>query len=149
MVANLDIKVNTVAAIMTSRVVTIGMDDSLKVIEGVFRRVNFPYLLVVDEGKIVGLLSDRDFFKAISPFVNTVSETERDRATLEKRVHQIMSHNPLTILKSCPIEQAARMMLERGISCLPVTHADRTVEGILTWKDLFKVFLPPEPDSLF
>jgi len=149
MVANLDIKVNTVGAIMTSRVVTIGMDDSLKVIEGVFRRVKFHHLVVVDEGKIVGLLSDRDFFKAISPFVNTVSETERDRATMEKRAHQIMSHNPITVLKSCPIEKAARMMLEWGVTCLPVTNADRTVEGILTWKDLFKVFLPPEPDSVF
>ncbi|MDH5428375.1 MAG: CBS domain-containing protein [Nitrospirota bacterium] len=149
MVANLDIKVNTVGAIMTSRVVTIGMDDSLRVIEGVFRRVKFHHLVVVDEGKIVGLLSDRDFFKAISPFVNTVSETERDRATMEKRAHQIMSHHPITVLKSCPIEKAARMMLERGVSCLPVTNADHTVEGILTWKDLFKVFLPPEPDSVF
>lgn len=149
MVTKLDIKVNTVGAIMTSRVVTIKMDDSLQVIQDVFRRMKFHHLIVVDEGKIAGIISDRDFFKAISPFVNTLSETNRDRATLEKRAHQIMSHSPITVLKSCPIEHAARMMLERGVSCLPVTNADHTVEGILTWKDLFKVFLPPEPDSLF
>jgi acetoin utilization protein AcuB len=81
--------------------------------------------------------------------VNTFSETERDRATLEKRAHQIMSHYPITVHKSCPIEKAARMMLEKGVSCLPVTSPDRTVEGILTWKDLFKAFLPPESDSSF
>jgi len=147
MATKLDIKLNTVGAIMTSRVVTIEMDDSLQVIQDVFRRVKFHHLVVVDEGKIVGIISDRDFFKAISPFVNTLSETNRDRATLEKRAHQIMSHYPITVRKSCMIEKAARMMLERGISCLPVTHADGTVEGILTWKDLFKVFLQPESYS--
>jgi acetoin utilization protein AcuB len=147
MATKLDIKLNTVGAIMTSRVVTIEMDDSLQVIQDVFRRMKFHHLVVVDEGKIVGLISDRDFFKAISPFVDTFSETNRDRATLEKRAHQIMSHYPITVLKSCPIDKAARMMLERGVSCLPVTNSDRTVEGILTWKDLFKVFLPPESDS--
>ena len=147
MATKLDIRLNTVGAIMTSRVVTIEMDDSLQVIQDVFRRVKFHHLVVVDEGKIVGIISDRDFFKAISPFVNTLSETNRDRATLEKRAHQIMSHYPITVRKSCPIEKAAKTMLERGISCLPVTHADGTVEGVLTWKDLFKVFLQPESDS--
>ncbi len=132
---------------MVSRVVTIEMDDSLQVIQEVFRKVKFHHLIVVDEGKAVGIISDRDFFKAISPFVGTISETNRDRATLEKRAHQIMSHFPITVLKSCPIEKAARMMLERGVSCLPVTNNDGIVEGVLTWKDLFKAFLPSGPDS--
>ncbi len=132
---------------MVSRVVTIEMDDSLQVIQGVFSKVKFHHLIVVDEGKAVGIISDRDFFKAISPFVGTLSETNRDRATLEKRAHQIMSHFPITVLKSCPIEKAAMIMLERGVSCLPVTNNDGMLEGVLTWKDLFKAFLPSEPDS--
>ena len=133
---------------MTSRVVTIEMDDSLQVIQEVFRKVKFHHLVVVDEGKIVGIISDRDFFKAISPFVNTISETVRDRATLEKRAHQIMSRNPLTVPKTCLIEHAAQTMLKRGVSCLPVTNADGMVKGILTWKDIFKAFLQSEPDTL-
>ncbi|MDH5564915.1 MAG: CBS domain-containing protein [Nitrospirota bacterium] len=144
----LELRVKTVGAIMTSRVVTIEMDDSLQVIQEVFRKVKFHHLVVVDEGKIVGIISDRDFFKAISPFVNTISETNRDRATLEKRAHQIMSRNPHTVLKTCLIEHAALMMLKRGVSCLPVINADGMVEGILTWKDLFKAFLRSEPDTL-
>ena len=147
MTTKLNLRVKTVGAIMTSRVVTIEMDDSLKVIQEVFQRVKFHHLVVVDEGKIVGIISDRDFFEAISPFVNTLSETNRDRATLEKRAHQIMSHHPVTVLKSCPIEKAAKMMLERGVSCLPVTNSDGMIEGVLTWKDLFKAFLHPESDS--
>ena len=147
MSTQLELRIKTVGAIMTSRVGTVEMDDTLNLIQDVFRKVKFDHLVVVDEGKIVGLISDRDFFKAISPFVNTFSETSRDRATLEKRVHQIMSLDPVTVLKSCPIEKAAKMMMERGISCLPVTQSDGTVEGILTWKDLIKIILPKESDS--
>ncbi len=147
MSTQLDLRIKTVGAIMTSRVKTIEMDDTLNFVQGVFRKVKLDHLVVVDEGKIVGLISDRDFFKAISPFVNTVSETSRDRATLEKRVHQIMSLDPITVLKSCPIEKAAKIMMDRSLSCLPVTHSDGSMEGILTWKDLIKGFFPKESDS--
>ncbi|MCZ6799707.1 MAG: CBS domain-containing protein [Nitrospirae bacterium] len=136
-------KLQTVGAIMTSRVVTIAMDDSLEVLRNIFQKVKFHHLIVADEGKIVGVISDRDFFKAISPYVGTMSETLRDRATLEKRAHQIMSPSPVTVQKNCPIQQAARLMLDRSISCLPVILSDGTIAGVVTWKDVFKVFLDP------
>ena len=132
---------------MTSRVVTVEMDDSLQVIQDVFRRVKYHHLVVVDEGKIVGIIADRDFFKAISPFVGTLSETDRDRATLQKRAHQIMSHYQATVRRSCSIEKATKIMLDRGVSCLPVTNADGTIEGIVTWKDLVKGLLDEASES--
>ncbi len=139
-------KFTTVKEIMTRRVVTIEMDDSLEVIREIFTKVKFHHLLVVSDGKLVGVISDRDFFKAISPYVGTLSETVRDRATLEKRAHQIMSHYPVSVLRSCPIPKAVQLMLDRGISCLPVIRADGSVEGVITWRDLFKRFLHPGSD---
>ncbi len=131
----------TVGEIMTSKVVTVEMDDSLEVIRDIFRKVKFHHLIVVDGEKIVGVLSDRDFLKAISPYVNTMSETNRDRATLEKRAHQIMSHYPVTVQKSCQTQTAAKLMLDRRVSCLPVTMPDGILVGVVTWKDVFRAFL--------
>jgi len=131
----------TVGEIMTSKVVTVEMDDSLEVIRDIFRKVKFHHLIVVEGEKIVGVISDRDFLKAISPYVNTMSETNRDRATLEKRAHQIMSHYPVTVQKSCQIQTAAKLMLDRRVSCLPVTRPDGTIGGVVTWKDVFRAFL--------
>ena len=147
MTVQLDISLNTVGAIMTSRVITIQMDETLQVIRDLFQKVKFHHLVVVAEGKVVGIISDRDFFKAMNPLVDTSFEPYQDRAILEKRVHQIMSHYPVTVLKSCPIEKAARIMLERRFSCLPVTNPDHMVEGILTWKDLCKGFLQADAHS--
>ncbi len=131
----------TVGEIMTTRVVTVEMDDSLEVIRDIFRKVKFHHLLVVDNERLVGVISDRDLLKAISPYVGTMSEMTRDRATLEKRAHQIMSHYPYTIRKYCSLQEATQLILRKGVSCLPVTTPEKYIEGIVTWKDLFKAHL--------
>ena len=101
--------IRSIGEIMTARVVTIEMDDSLEVIRDIFRKVRFHHLLVVDNEKLVGVISDRDVLKAISPYVGTMSETNRDHATLNKRAHQIMSHYPVTVRQFCPLQEAARL----------------------------------------
>ena len=141
MIAELDTRWRTVGAIMTSKVITIEMDDSLEVIRDIFGKLKFHHLIVVDGEKIVGIISDRDLLKSISPYVDTMSETNRDRATLDKRAHQIMSHNAVTVQKTCPIQEAVRLMLVRRVSCLPVIRPDGSIEGVLTWRDVFKAFL--------
>jgi acetoin utilization protein AcuB len=127
--------------IMTSRVVTIEMDDSLEVIREIFKKVRFHHLLVVDNEKLVGVISDRDALKAISPYVGTMSETDRDGATLNKCAHQIMSHHPVTVRHSCSLQEAAQLMLIRGVSCLPVTTVDGVIQGVVTWKDMVRAVL--------
>ena len=134
-------ELKTVGEIMSSKVVTVEMDDSLEVIRDIFRKVKFHHLIVVDGKKIVGIISDRDLLKAISPYVDTMSETNRDRATLEKRAHQIMSHYPVTVQKSCQIQTAAKLMLDRRVSCLPVTRPDGIIGGVVTWNDVVRAFL--------
>ena len=141
MITEAALELITVGEIMTSKVVTIEMDDSLEVIRDIFRKVKFHHLIVVDGEKVVGVISDRDFLKGISPYVGTMSETTRDRATLEKRAHQIMSHYPVTVQRSCQIQTAAKLMLDRRVSCLPVTRPDGIIEGVVTWKDVFKAYL--------
>lgn len=130
-----------IGRIMTVRIVTIQMDDSVEVVRDIFQKVQFHHLLVVDNEKLVGIISDRDVLKAVSPFIGTISETTRDRATLNKRVHQIMSYHPVTVRASCTLQEAIQLMLARGVSCLPVTTSDGEILGVLTWKDVFRAFL--------
>jgi len=134
-------RTRAIGKIMTVRVVTIEMDDSLEVVRDIFKKVRFHHLLVVDNEKLVGIISDRDVLKAVSPYVGTMSETTRDRATLNKRAHQIMSHHPVTVRSSCPLQEAAQLMLARGVSCLPVTTIHGEILGMLTWKDVLRAFL--------
>ena len=134
-------RTSVIGRIMTTRVVTIEMDDSLEVVRDIFKKVRFHHLLVVDNNRLVGIISDRDMLKAVSPFVGTMSETTRDRATLNKRAHQIMLHHPVTVRSSCSLQEAAELMLARGVSCLPITTVGGEVLGIVTWKDVLRAIL--------
>ena len=74
--------------IMSRRIVTVELDDTLEAIKKIFDSTKFHHLLVVEEGKLWGVISDRDLLRALSPFIGTTVESARDAATLRKRVHQ-------------------------------------------------------------
>jgi len=132
----------TVEEIMSRSVVTVSPDDSLEKARALFVEFHFHHLLVVGDGQLLGVISDRDLLKAMSPYVDTLSETVRDRATLNKRAHQIMSRHCVTVRLGTSVETAGYMLIEKKISCLPVVDKDGHVEGIISWKDVLQSFLP-------
>lgn len=129
-----------VQAIMTTRVVTVEMDDYMDVILEIFKHAGFHHVLVVDpvNGAFVGIVSDRDVYRNVSCFIGTLAEQTRDRNTLRKRAHHIMTRNIVTANEDTTVKQAAELMLANKISCLPVLCADRTIKGIVTWKDILR-----------
>jgi acetoin utilization protein AcuB len=128
--------------IMTARVVTVEMDDQLDVVKKIFDTLKFHHLLVVDaRGKLSGVVSDRDLLKAISPNVGSISETARDAATLNKRVHQIMSRKLVTLHPDASVSESARLLLEQRISCIPIVDNSHQPVGILSWRDVLKALL--------
>lgn len=125
-----------VADIMTARVVSVDPYDRLEVVREIFANVRFRHLLVVEERKLVGLLSDRDYFRAISPTLGTEAATAADLSTLEPRVHQIMSRKLITVSANAPLRTVVDKFLNNRISCLPVVNGDREAEGIVSWRDV-------------
>lgn len=132
-----------IADIMTAKPVTVGMDTELLLIKEIFDHVYFHHLLVENEGDntFVGVISDRDLLGALSPYIQTASETMRDQETLKKRAHQVMSRQVDTVTPATDCNVAVQKMLAADISCLPVVGDDRTILGIVTWKDFLKNYL--------
>lgn len=135
-------------AIMSRRLVTVTMDDSLATVQQLFKEHRFHHLLVVEDRVLVGIISDRDLLKALSPNIGTMSETDRDRATLNKRAHQIMTRDPVSVRPTTPLDAAAALMLEKKVSCLPVTSDEHRLEGILSWRDMLKALVASLQHSL-
>jgi acetoin utilization protein AcuB len=71
-----------VVEIMSKKVVSVEMDDKLSAVKELFDRLKFHHLLVVESGKLVGVVSDRDLLRALSPKLGTISESEKDAALL-------------------------------------------------------------------
>ena len=131
-----------VGSIMTRRVVSVEMDDRLEVVKKIFDTLKFHHLLVVDSGgKLKGVVSDRDLLKALSPYVGSAAENARDIATLNRRVHQIMSRNLITLPPSASISEAVKLFLEQRISCIPIVDQALKPVGILSWRDVLKTLL--------
>ena len=128
-----------VREIMTTEVVTIGMDETLETARGIFNQRRFHHLIVMEGGKAVGVISDRDLLKNLSPFVGVrMSERPQDVGTLRKRIHQIMTRRLVSIEPDAPAAQAARTMMHHRVSCLPVIENGTSLVGIITLRDLVR-----------
>jgi len=131
-----------VCDLMTTNVVTIGMDDTLKSARSIFDRRKFHHLLVIEDGKVVGVLSDRDLLKNLSPFLGSpFSQRPQDAATLQKKAHQMMSRKLVSIGPDETISLAAERMMHERVSCLPVVDHDDKPLGIITIHDLLGWFV--------
>jgi acetoin utilization protein AcuB len=128
----------TVADLMTRDVRSVTPDEYLLVLNDLFRKHRIHHLLVVEDGALVGVISDRDVLRAISPFLGTTAEQHRDARTLEMRAREIMTRQPITITPEAPIQAAASLLLAHDISCLPVVSDGGTVHGIITSRDVLR-----------
>lgn len=154
-----------VAKRMMRNPVFVDENDSMKKAMDVLREREIRHLCVLKDGeKLVGVVSERDI-KQASPSPATALEIREIYYLLDKvKVKQIMTRRPYTISPSAPIEEAALIMREKKIGCLPVVDGGRLV-GILTETDILDAFiesmgvsgpgyrvelgLPDEPGMLF
>ena len=124
--------------VMTQELVTVGPDDTLADVREIFDTHCFHHLLVVEHRKVIGVISDRDLLKHLSPFVGKLSERAQDAFTLQRKAHQVMSRNVVSIRADTDLSQATRLMLDHGVSCLPVIDERQHPIGLVTWRDLLK-----------
>ncbi|WP_218312715.1 CBS domain-containing protein [Alteromonas antoniana] len=128
----------SLAQIMTTRVVSVHMDDPLSTLQSLFNATGFHHLMVVHNDELMGIISDRDMLKAISPFIDTISEREKDRATLERKAHQIMTRDVITARPNDTIVKAVGIFNRHKISCLPVVDKFNRPVGVVSWRDILR-----------
>ncbi len=127
---------------MSRNVVCVAMDDRLSTVKEHFDRLKFHHLLVVESGKLVGVVSDRDLLKALSPKLGTLSESEKDAATLNKRVHQVMTRSPISLHPQASLQDAVNVFNTHRISCIPIVTVDGQPVGMVSWRDILKALAP-------
>ncbi|MCS6925675.1 MAG: CBS domain-containing protein [Candidatus Binatia bacterium] len=129
----------TVRDIMTTEVATLGRNDSLQLARDIMTLGRVRHFPVVDEdGNVVGVVSQRDLYKASLGSVMKYGE-KAQRAFLESiAVKEVMSEPPITVAPHISVQEAARLMMEKKIGCLPVLEGSKLV-GIVTETDMLKL----------
>ena len=133
--------------IMSSPVVTVEMDDSLSVLNTIFSTTKFHHIVVLEQKALVGIISDRDLFKALSPNLGRASETTADLGTLKKRAHQIMTREVVTLQESDSVRRVIEIFDTHRISCIPIVNELNRPVGIISWRDIIQLIRQRMGDS--
>lgn len=127
--------------IMTHKVVTLFEEDNLIGVEKGMEHFKFRHLPVVDDGKLVGLVTHRDILRvAASPLEH--GSAQRTQTLFESVfVREVMQKDVLSVNPDATLIDAGRLMWTNKISCLPVVDEDKKLVGIVTEGDFLKLAL--------
>lgn len=132
-----------VEELMTSKVFTVSQHD---LIDRVFFLIHYEkirHIPVVEKGKVIGIVSDRDMYKALGPKSNSnaieTSHSNTELNVVPKKVMNIMRRGVITVGPDALASEAAGIMADNKIGALPVVK-DKKLVGILSATDILQVF---------
>lgn len=126
---------------MNPKVITVDADDSMLDATKLLKEHNIRHLPVLEKGKLVGVITDRDLKRASPSDATTLEAHELLYLIANIKVREIMTRNPITVPYNFTIEEAAEILLQAKISGMPVVDKQGDVIGTITQTDLFKVLI--------
>lgn len=140
---------------MSKHPLTVRQKDDLLSAYIKMKREKFRHLPVIDDdGKLVGIISDRDFQRAMWPTEKVEPSLLKEDPTFRKdaKVAEYMSWPAITLSEGTDLATAVNTMLKNKISAVVVTREEGEMAGIITNEDLLKVLAallaePPRTQS--
>ena len=135
-----------VADVMERDFVSVRPDERLDLVEDVMRLGRIRHMPVIDRGRLVGIVTQRDLLSASLSKSLDFEAAERRRFMESVTVDEVMTLEPEVIGPEAPLRDAAVRMIERKIGCLPVVDGEERVIGIITETDLIaSAYSEPPP----
>lgn len=125
---------------MTANPITIAPDTPVPEALAVMRRENFRHIPVVEQNRLVGLVSQTDLLKVSPSPATSLSVFELNYLLAKMPVREAMIRDVVTISPDATLEDAALVMRQRKIGSLVVAK-NREVQGIITETDVFDAVL--------
>ena len=117
---------------------TVRSDERLDFVDDVMALGRVRHMPVVDDGKLVGIVSQRDLLAASLSRVLEFDRQERRTFLRSIDVREVMSSRPITVPPATPLRDAAALMLRHKIGCLPVVGPGGEAIGLVTETDLLR-----------
>jgi acetoin utilization protein AcuB len=125
---------------MTQNPVTVTDDTPVVEVGEILHKNKFARIPVLQNGKLVGIITRDDLLRVTPSEATTLSVWELNYVLSKLLARDVMTKNPITIGPEATLEEAALLMNEREIGCLPVVDKGK-LTGIITESDIFAAFL--------
>ena len=125
---------------MQRKPVTVSPQETLRKAWQIIRERRIRHLPVVERGRLVGMVTDRDLRQALPSRAVGLEMHEAPHLAEKIRIWEVMARAVVTISREAPIEEATRLLLKYRIGGLPVMKGE-TLVGIITKTDLLRAFL--------
>ena len=118
------------------------LEEGARVLEArkLMLRKGIKRIPIVSGRKVVGIVTERDIAMALGLFRKVAEGKQWDEKLRKIYVDQIMSKRVIKVRPSDTISKCVKLMLEKGISGLPVVNEKDEIVGIITKTDLLKIF---------
>jgi predicted transcriptional regulator len=123
--------------IMETKLVTISASERLSMVEDIMTLGRVRHMPVVQGGELVGVVSERDLLRASLSELSEHPDAERRMFLHVVEISRVMSSPPVVIGPDATIREAALLMADRKIGCLPVVEGGRLI-GIVTETDVLR-----------
>ena len=133
-----------VRELMSDHVETLEPEDDLDLASMLMRLDRLHHLPVVEEGDLIGIISDRDVLRAQESSLRGLSSEESRRFDMRVKARDIMTVEVDTVTPDTSVDEALEKLRKRPYSCLPVLE-DGQIVGIVTptdFLDLLAKILP-------
>lgn len=126
---------------MTRNPTTIEADTPFLEARLILKEKKIRHLPVLDRGRLIGVVSDRDLKEAAPSGATTLDVYELNYLLAKMKVRDLIKRDPITIKPTNSVEKAAQMMHDHKIGCLPVVDDAGALVGLITETELLEVMV--------
>ncbi|MGQ3684614.1 MAG: CBS domain-containing protein [Candidatus Loosdrechtia sp.] len=126
--------------VMKTQLVTLNADTKLGFANDIMYLGRIRHLPVVQGDSIVGILTQRDLYRA--SLTSILTSWKENKEFLDSiKVSDVMVKNVITISPDVTVEEAAKVMIDRKVGCLPVVKDNNKLVGLITETDVMQYFV--------
>jgi CBS domain-containing protein len=126
-----------VKEIMMGSPVTLGPEDTLDLVNDVISLGRIRHIPVMDDGKLVGIITERDLMGGAVPAIFGLKQKSKSALLKTYRIKEFMKKKVVTVKPDTPIKDAARLMVEKKVGCVPVL-SEGSLVGLVTTTDILR-----------
>jgi predicted transcriptional regulator len=117
--------------------VTLKPDDTLDLANDVISLGRIRHIPVVEDGKLVGLLSERDLIGAAATQIFGLKQKSKSALLKSVLIKDVMKKRVITVKPETPIKEAAHLLADKKIGCVPVL-SEGSLVGLVTTTDILR-----------